>query len=86
MACLIRRIRVFYSVALITGAQTRLWFVAGERLLELLSNTTAREAALKGILATQPDEFEARVSGLVESNKKSAQQLKRVTAEVFRHG
>ena len=81
------------------GAQTRLWFAAGERCFELLSGEliavgcvlrarvcTAglrREAAQTSQLSCKPDELGERVASLLESRSRLDKECKRLTTEVF---
>jgi len=64
------------------GAQTRLWFAAGERCFELLSAGLRREAAQTSQLSCKPDELGERVASLLESRSRLDKECKRLTTEV----
>eukprot|EP00658_Telonema_sp_P-2_P061791 TRINITY_DN5045_c0_g1_i3.p1 TRINITY_DN5045_c0_g1~~TRINITY_DN5045_c0_g1_i3.p1 ORF type:complete len:434 (+),score=98.15 TRINITY_DN5045_c0_g1_i3:197-1498(+) len=75
-------IKLVRTERLKAGTQTRLWFVAGERAVELFSGSIQRDSVLSTLLGCRPDDLEERVGSLLSGSKAQSQALKRLTAEL----
>ncbi|KAJ3261827.1 Alanyl-tRNA editing protein Aarsd1 [Boothiomyces macroporosus] len=72
----------FLSTDKVRGGNTKVWFVAGHRVLKTMQQMLAREAELNAILTTAPDQFAERVKKLKEQNKGFMKDVKKLEKEL----
>ncbi|KAJ3277094.1 Alanyl-tRNA editing protein Aarsd1 [Terramyces sp. JEL0728] len=72
----------FLNTEKVRGGNTKVWFVAGHRVLKSMQAMLAREAELNAILTTAPDQFAERVKKLKEQNKGFMKDIKKLEKEL----